>query len=107
MRANQNGMSLIEVMLAQALGLFLIFGLIQIYLTVQKTFHLQQAIVSLQENGRFAAHFLSESIRMAGFAHCSATDQWSDPGSALHGYGNNIPDFLRGIVKQGTDSLEV
>lgn len=107
MRSNQLGMSLVELLLAQALGLFLIFGLITVYLTVQKTFRLQQSIVSTQENGRFAAHFLNESIRMAGFAHCAPADTWVDQDAAIRGYGGNVPDFLRDIVKKDTDSLEV
>jgi len=108
MKSKQSGMSLVEVMLASTLGLFLMFGFIQVYLTVQKTFHLQQAIVNIQENGRFAAHFLNESIRMAGYARCGAVDDFINTDLALHGYNTHLPDFLKDkLVKEGADSIVV
>jgi len=107
MRSIQTGMSLIEVMLAQTLGLFLIFGLIQIYLSVQKTFDLQQAIINLQENGRFASYLLSKNIRMAGFAGCESLIKWGDENLAIHGYDKDVPEFLREVIKKGTDSVEI
>jgi hypothetical protein len=106
LRLNQAGTSLVEVMLASALGLFLIFGFIQIYLSVQKTFNLQQAIIGIQENGRFAVHFLNESIRMAGYAYCGSSTDFVNQALAIKGYSDDAPVFLTDI-KKGTDSIEV
>src|SRR5438874_879166 len=108
MKSKQSGMSLVEVMLASALGLFLILGFIQIYLSVQKTFNLQQEIIGIQESGRFAVHFLDERIRMAGYAHCDTKDNFINPDLAIRGYGKVLPDFLNGAgVKKGTDTVVI
>lgn len=107
MQSSQTGISLVEVMLASALGLFLIFGFIQVYLSVEKTLHLQQAIISIQENGRFAEHFLKENIRMAGYAFCSPFDQFKNTDLAIRGYDKDLPVFLKNSVKKNTDSIEV
>lgn len=103
----QYGASLVEAMLACALGLFLISGFIQIYLAVQKTFTLQQAIVTIQENARFAIHFLNQDIRMAGYSGCDATTALTNNDLAIHGYQNNPPDFYKGKVLKDTDSIVI
>lgn len=102
----QSGMSLVEVMLAMLLGLFLIAGFIQIYLSTQKTFYMQQALTELQENGRFAAHFLSENIRMAGYAYCDTKEKFVNTDLALQGYDKTLPIFLNAqLVKAGADTI--
>src|ERR1700761_574568 len=103
----QAGASLIETMLGMALGLFLMLGCIQIYLAVQKTFNLQIAVAALQENGRFATHFLQEQIRMAGYANCDGNDHLVNTDLAIRGYQNALPDFLQGKVVKDTDSVVI
>lgn len=102
MRSRQSGFSLVEMMLAQALALFLIIGLIQIYLTVEKTFHVQQAIMQMQENGRFAVHFLREHILIAGNANCDSSKSFVNTDLAIKGYAHELPVFLRGKVAKNT-----
>jgi type IV pilus assembly protein PilW len=101
MRATQTGSSLIEAMLASALGLFLTFGFIQVYLSVQKTYHLQQAIIQLQENGRFAMHFLSSAVRMAGYAACDPENKEK----GIMGYSLNISISPQDAVFASTSEI--
>ena len=72
----QNGLSLIELLIASSIGLFLIGG---IYQTFQSTRHatiLLQAEAEMQENARFAFSILSASIKKAGDFGCkSSTSQ--------------------------------
>ena len=103
----QSGSSLIEAMLACTLGLFLILTFIQIYLSVKKTFDLQQAIVALQENGRFSAHFLSQTIRLAGYSYCNASSDFVNKDQAIQGYQNDLPDSMKGKVVKNTDSIVI
>jgi type IV pilus assembly protein PilW len=49
----QNGLSLIELMVAMVIGLFLILGVTQIFISNQRTYLFQQAQMGNQENGRF------------------------------------------------------
>ncbi len=102
----QRGTTLIEVMLACTLGMFLMAGLIQTYLTCKKTFNLQQAIITLQQNGYYAVYFLNQNIRMAGYAGCeSSTPPFIKPDSAIVGYENKLPPVLKGKVVNGTGSI--
>jgi len=101
----QLGATLIEVMLVCALSIFLIAGLIQIFLTTKKTFTAQAALAEIQENARFAIHFLQQNIRIAGYAHCDNSDNYLNQKLAIQGYENSLPDFLQGKVMQGTDSI--
>ncbi|HVV68883.1 MAG TPA: PilW family protein [Gammaproteobacteria bacterium] len=103
----QQGITLVEVMLACALGLFLMAGLIQIGLAGKRTFTMQQAIINLQENGHYAVYFLNQHLRMAGYAGCESQPPFVKPESAIIGYENNLPAILQGKVVKGTDSVIV
>ena len=72
--ARQRGISLVEIMVALLLSLFLMGGVIQIYLSSKQTYRTQEGNSRLQENGRFAMEILSRQIRMAGYK-TSAWDQ--------------------------------
>ncbi len=66
----QNGMTLIEIMVAMTIGLFLLAGVMQIFLGSQQSYRLQENLSRMQENGRFAMDFLTRDIRMAGSMGC-------------------------------------
>ncbi|MCX7098888.1 MAG: PilW family protein [Methylococcales bacterium] len=68
----QQGMTLVELLIAMLLGVFLTGGLIQIFVGSQQTYRMQESLSRLQENGRFAIDFLSRDIRMAGYRGCSS-----------------------------------
>ncbi|MGB5408926.1 MAG: PilW family protein [Thiogranum sp.] len=63
----QHGFSLVEILVAMAIGLLLTAGLIQILSGSKQTYRVQDNLSRLQENGRFAIVQLGNSIRMAGF----------------------------------------
>lgn len=66
----QQGMTLIELLIAMLLGAFLLGGVIQIFVNTKQTYRMQESLSRLQENGRFAMEFLTYDIRMAGFLGC-------------------------------------
>ncbi len=69
-RADQSGMTLVEIMIALLIGVFLLGGILQIFVSGKQTNRMQENLSRLQENGRFAIGFLSRDIRMAGFWGC-------------------------------------
>jgi type IV pilus assembly protein PilW len=69
----QKGMTLIEIMIALLLGVFLLAGVIQIFISSRETYRVQEALSRLQENGRFAMDFLGRDIRMADYRACSVS----------------------------------
>ena len=74
-RSRQQGMSLVELMIALAIGAALIGGIIQIFTSNNAAFRTQQAASRMQENARFAFHFLSSEVRQAGYSGCVGTDK--------------------------------
>ncbi len=67
-KQGQQGFTLVEIMVALAIGLFLTAGALQIFITTKGSNRIQENLSRMQENARFAMHFLTEDIRQAGFA---------------------------------------
>lgn len=63
----QAGVSLIELMVALVLGLFLIFGAVTIYQQSRSTFRTTEAVARLQEAARLAFDVLEADVRMASY----------------------------------------
>ena len=66
-RSTQQGFTLVEIMIAITLSLFLISGLVKIYSSNKKSAFVQSELARMQENQRFAVDFLNREIRMAGY----------------------------------------
>ena len=69
---HQRGLTLVELMIAMLLGLFLLGGLLQIFISSKQTYRMQEGLSRLQENGRFAIDFMARDIRLAGYKGCSS-----------------------------------
>lgn len=66
----QRGFGLIELMIAMTLGLILVLGVSQIFLTSKRSFLVQQQLAALQENARFVLTRISRDVRQAGMFGC-------------------------------------
>lgn len=66
----QRGISLVELMVSITVGLVLMAGVVQLFLSSKLTFTTQQAMSRVQETGRLAMEFMSEDIRVAGHMGC-------------------------------------
>lgn len=64
---SQRGLTLVELMVAMAVSLLLLAGVIQIFLSSKQSYRLQEGFSRLQENGRFAVDVLTLNVRHAGF----------------------------------------
>ncbi|OAN29566.1 MULTISPECIES: PilW family protein [Pseudomonas] len=63
----QGGLSIIELMIALLLGLLLMGGVLQLFLSSKRTYQTNSALSQVQESGRFALEFLSFDLRNAGY----------------------------------------
>jgi prepilin-type N-terminal cleavage/methylation domain-containing protein len=63
----QYGMTLIELMVALAIGAFLMIGAITVFVQSRTTFRITESLARLQENARFAIDVLEPEIRMAHY----------------------------------------
>lgn len=66
MNRSQQGFTLIELMVAMLLGLILTLAALQLFMTNQRTFSLQQALAELHEDGQMAIRYMVADIRQAG-----------------------------------------
>ncbi|MCY1365078.1 Type IV Pilus-assembly protein W [compost metagenome] len=72
-RGTQVGLSMVELLIALALGLLLMVGVTQVFLTTRQTYSTNDAIGRMQENGRFALSFISQSVRLGGYLEPGST----------------------------------
>lgn len=70
LRFRQPGFTIVEVMIALSLGIIMGIGALSLLLGSKRSFHELEDLSRLQENARFAMHFLTKDIRMAGYLGC-------------------------------------
>lgn len=63
----QNGMSLIELMVALVIGSILLIGAVTVYMQSRSSYRVNEAVARLQENARFALDTLEPDIRLARY----------------------------------------
>lgn len=68
--ARHLGVSLIELMVALAIGTVLVLGLVQVFAASRAAYQMSEGMARVQENARFAMDFLQRDIRMAGHFGC-------------------------------------
>ncbi len=65
--SQQRGVTLVELMIAMLLGIFLTGGLFLTFNNSKQAYRYQNGLSQIQEQGRFAISFLTKSVRVAGF----------------------------------------
>jgi prepilin-type N-terminal cleavage/methylation domain-containing protein len=123
--AAARGMSLIELMVAMTIGLFLTWGAFEVYLQSKNNYRAAEVVTRLQENARFALETVEPDLRLAGFwgaelvapasgisVTCDAADvsawalQFAEAVAAVDdGYDLDCPPFSE--AREGSDVLVV
>jgi len=102
-RGLQSGLTLIELMIAMLVGLFLSAGIIQIFIANNQTYRITDNISRLQENGRFALDNLGKTIRSTGFKGNTEGSPSADFPAATYTAPNPAVTFAANQVISGTD----
>ena len=108
----QYGMTLIELMVALAIGAFLMIGAITVFMQSRTTFRVTESLSRLQENARFAVDVLEPEIRMAHYwgLTTATTNVWNRArpaaanGIGPDGCGNNWTINLDQAVEGSNNS---
>src|SRR6266536_1972585 len=66
------GLTLVELMIAMTIGLLILLAVSRIFVTSRATYTYEEGLARTQESGRFAMEFLSQDLRMSGYAGCSS-----------------------------------
>lgn len=110
----QAGISLVEVLVALVISLFLLGGIIQVYTGNKQTFAFTSALAEIQENGRFALDTMSQDLRLTSTWGCVAFDPDNTEninntinGGTYGGYDSDFHDFTgeEGIDGTNNDGL--
>lgn len=70
----QLGTSLIEILIAMVIGLFILSAAVVVFVNMQKTFTSQDQLAQLQDNQRLAQTILTNTVQSAGYFPDPKTD---------------------------------
>lgn len=105
------GLSLIEIMIALAIGSLLLLGLLQVFSASRTAYQLSEGMARAQENARFGMEYLQRDIRMAGHYGCVNDQSHLQSPGALQSHftaanggtiGIDFPVSVRGYDATGT-----
>ncbi len=85
-RNKQAGLSLVELMIAITIGLVLMTGVVQMFISSKTVFTTQQGLSRLQETGRLAVEFMSRDLRQAGYVGCAYPTDWNISSTLNNGH---------------------
>lgn len=99
--SRQQGLSLIELMVSVAMGLFMLLGLTSILVSSQSANRFFSDIGEMQENGRFGADLLAQSIAMSDHWGGAPTGSITATAGIINAVGNCdqawVANFTEGI----------
>lgn len=121
----QQGFNLIELMVALALGLVIILGASNVFLSSKQSYQTNQALSQIQENSRITFELLARDLRQARLTGCGnqtvsnqikdVTNKWfaDFAKNGLYGFGGDTADDNPGLTtgtssgnhKTGTDNV--
>ena len=87
-RSPEAGITLVELLVAMAIGLILAGGIFQVFVGSSDSYQLNTQLSRLQENGRFAMQVIRQEARGAGYLGCA------QDASAFTNSLNNSTGFL-------------
>ena len=80
-KSGQYGLSLVEIMIALTISLFLLGGVIQVYSSTRITYRTNEGLSRLQENARFVFDRMAADLNASGFLGCNDSDAIGDDGN--------------------------
>ncbi|MCX7659495.1 MAG: PilW family protein [Caldimonas manganoxidans] len=101
MNAHMRGIGLVELMVALLLGLFIVGGVINLFVANRQAFRSTEQLTRLQESARVSFELMARSLREAGGSNCgrnlptanvinnASNFWWADWDAGLRGYEGN------------------
>lgn len=107
----QRGLALVEILVALVISIFLLGGIVQVYIGNRTSFSFTNALAEAQESGRFALDMMSQDLRLASEWGCiefdpDDTDNVNNTlnGTTVPGYDSDFYDFTGESGIQGFDA---
>jgi Tfp pilus assembly protein PilW len=112
---HQAGVTIVEVMVSIAIGLFILAGVVQLYASATQNSAVVQGSSTIQENARYIFSRLAEDVSQAGFGGCFNLTAVSPSGASRFTNvvaGNNaegqlydFEQFIDGIDNEAIENL--
>jgi len=118
---DSKGLTLVELLVAMAVGLLLILAIVSLYLADKSSFRHQEVNSRLHEDGRFALELIAYDLRNADYTGCGAisiqtnvvvdsdTNWWLDTRTMIRGFDSisGYPIDMTGASSAASDALVV
>jgi len=115
----QTGLTLVELMISLAIGLFLVAAVAGVYIAARNVFVVTHSATIMDENARTAFAWIGNGIRQARFDGCRGsdgaivgdtrrgafTDWWNDIGNPVRGYSLSATDSRFANSVANSDAL--
>jgi type IV pilus assembly protein PilW len=101
--ARAAGFSLVELLLALALGLLVVTGIVQLFVGNSQTYNVLNGQARMQESARFALDFISRAARSAGYFGCAV--EQTNRVWGLVGSPELLPEFNVTRIVEGHDGV--
>lgn len=96
----QKGFSLVELMISLVLGLILVGGAVNAFISSKQTYSLQEAMSRVQESGRFSLDLMARDLRHAGISD----NAWTSPPLVGYAKGVTLPAAVDAVVVNSVQS---
>ena len=103
---SQKGLSLIELMIAITLSLFIIAAMIGLFVNSKENYRMNENMSRLQENARFAVSFLARDLRMVDYRACISAERLTNSITGVNGADANTPDTVT-LLWQSNDCTSI
>jgi len=111
----QNGMTLVELMLASFISLVLLAGVGQIFLSTKQLYAGDTEQADMQDTARYLLHYIGEQVQQAGMLGCAKLDgnhytsSIADYDAYFHPFHIGIQGYLKGssVLPTVLDSLPI
>ncbi|HEX7037012.1 MAG TPA: PilW family protein [Pseudomonadales bacterium] len=103
-RSRSSGFSLVELLLALALGLVVVTGIVQLFVGNSQTYNILNGQARLQESARFALELISQAARSAGYFGCAPERNKVVKGLVAN--WEQLPEFDITRIIQGHDDVD-
>ncbi len=101
-RHSQHGMTMVELMVALVLSLFLVGGIIQLFVGNRVTFAFNEGLSRIQENARMSLEQIAFTARMAGHSGCLAEAGVFNNLATPDNFRDDLGNSIQGHEANGT-----
>ena len=99
-RSHQHGVTLVELMVALAIGLIATAAMLKVYIDASRIYRFNDELARLQENSRFALEFIRRDARVAGFWGCNSD---AEPYNGISATSDAYIDVAAGHITGTSD----